>query len=100
MVEEAGPDRARAGTHPRGSPVTGFHLLATEDISWRIAPSVLHLPRGTLVFLAREVLLRRRGLSKVRWRHVLACRIAPWIGLGRRLLRLLPDHGGQALTMS
>ena len=61
----------------------GFDLLAAEDVSWRIAPSVLHVPRVTLAFLAGELLLRRRGLNKVRWRHVLACVIAPWIGLGR-----------------
>jgi len=62
----------------------GFDLLAAEDISWRIAPSVLHVPRVTLAFLAGELLLRRQKLNKVRWRHVLACLIAPWIGLGRR----------------
>lgn len=62
----------------------GFDLLATEDVSWRIAPSVLHVPSVTISFLARELLVRRQGLNKVRWRHVIACLIAPWIGLGRR----------------
>jgi len=62
----------------------GFDVLATEDISWRIAPSVMHVPRVTLAFLARELLLRRSKLNQARWRHVLACLIAPWIGLGRR----------------
>ena len=62
----------------------GFELVAAEDISWRIAPSVMHVPRVTLKFLAGELLLRRRRLNTVRWRHVLACLIAPWIGVGRR----------------
>ena len=61
-----------------------LQVLATEDISWRIAPSVLHVPRVTLTFLAGELLLRRKKLNSVRWRHVLACLIAPFIGLGRR----------------
>jgi cyclopropane fatty-acyl-phospholipid synthase-like methyltransferase len=63
--------------------VEGFDVLATEDISWRIAPSVMHVPRVTITFLARELLFRRHKLNKVRWGHVLACLIAPWIGLGR-----------------
>jgi ubiquinone/menaquinone biosynthesis C-methylase UbiE len=61
----------------------GFALVAVEDASWRIAPSVLHVPRVTLKFLAGELLLRRRKLGAVRWGHVLACLAAPWIGLGR-----------------
>ena len=61
----------------------GFTVLHTEDISWRIAPSVLHIPRVTLEFLARELLLRRRWLNRVRWGHVVACLLAPCIGLGR-----------------
>jgi MPBQ/MSBQ methyltransferase len=60
-----------------------FELLAAEDISWRIAPSVMHVPRVTLAFLARELLVRRSRLTNVRWAHVLACLIAPWIGVGR-----------------
>ncbi len=62
----------------------GFAVVAAEDISWRIAPSVLHVPRVTLQFLAAELLLRRRRLNRVRWGHVVACLTAPWIGLGRR----------------
>jgi cyclopropane fatty-acyl-phospholipid synthase-like methyltransferase len=61
----------------------GFDVLAAQDISWRIAPSVMHVPRVTVAFLARELLFRRHKLNKVRWGHVLACLIAPFIGLGR-----------------
>jgi MPBQ/MSBQ methyltransferase len=61
----------------------GFDVVAAEDISWRIAPSVMHVPRVTIAFLARELLFRRQKLNKVRWGHVLACLIAPFIGLGR-----------------
>jgi len=61
----------------------GFEVVAAEDISWRISPSVMHVPTVTIAFLARELLFRRHKLNKVRWGHVLACLIAPWIGLGR-----------------
>ena len=59
-------------------------MLAAEDISWRISPSVLHVPRVTLKFLAGELLLRRKKLNSVRWGHIVAFLLAPWIGLGRR----------------
>jgi len=62
----------------------GFTVLAAEDISWRIAPSVLHVPRVTLKFLAGELLLRRKKLNGVRWGHLIACLLSPFIGLGRR----------------
>jgi len=62
----------------------GLTVLALEDISWRISPSVLHVPRVTLKFLAGELLLRRKKLNSVRWGHIVACLLAPWIGLGRR----------------
>jgi MPBQ/MSBQ methyltransferase len=62
----------------------GLDVLSTEEISWRIAPSVLHVPRVTLKFLAGELFLRRRKLGSVRWGHLLACLISPLIGLGRR----------------
>ncbi len=62
----------------------GLTVLAAEDISWRIAPSVLHVPRVTLKFLAGELLVHRKKLNSVRWGHILACVLAPFVGLGRR----------------
>jgi ubiquinone/menaquinone biosynthesis C-methylase UbiE len=62
----------------------GFQVMAAEEISWRIAPSALHVPLVTLKFLAGELCLRRRKLNSVRWGHLLACLISPLIGLGRR----------------
>jgi cyclopropane fatty-acyl-phospholipid synthase-like methyltransferase len=62
----------------------GLAVEAVEDVSYRIAPSVLHVPRVTLEFLAAELLVHRRRLSRARWGHVVACLIAPFIGLGRR----------------
>jgi len=62
----------------------GLTVVATEDASWRIAPSVLQVPRVTLKFLAGELFIRRKKINSVRWGHVVACLIAPVIGLGRR----------------
>jgi MPBQ/MSBQ methyltransferase len=62
----------------------GFAVESMENLSWRIAPSVLHVPRVTLKFLAGELLLRRSRLSRARWNHVIACVISPAIGVGRR----------------
>ena len=62
----------------------GFAVESKENLSWRIAPSVLHVPRVTLKFLLGELLLRRGRLSRARWNHVIACVISPAIGLGRR----------------
>jgi len=61
----------------------GLDVEAVEDVSYRIAPSALHIPRVTLAFLFRELLVRRRWLNRTRWGHVIACIIAPFIGLGR-----------------
>lgn len=61
----------------------GLAVEAVEDVSYRIAPSVLHVPRVTLKFFAAELLVRRRPLNRARWGHVIACLIAPFIGLGR-----------------
>ncbi len=61
----------------------GLAVETVEDVSYRIAPSVLHVPRVTLKFLAAELLVRRRPLNRARWGHVIACLIAPFIGLGR-----------------
>ncbi len=61
----------------------GLTVEAIEDVSLRIAPSVLHVPRVTLGFLGRELLVHRRRLNRARWGHVLACVAAPLVGLGR-----------------
>jgi len=61
----------------------GLTVLAAEEISWSISPSVLHVPRVTIKFLLGELFVRRKKLNSVRWGHILACVISPWVGLGR-----------------
>ena len=61
----------------------GFEDVHIEDISMRIAPSVMHVPRVTLAFLARELVKSRLSLGQVRWGHVLACVLSPIVGMAR-----------------
>ena len=61
----------------------GLRVVAIEDVSWRIAPSVLHIPWVTLKFIAREIIGKRARLKRVRWGHVLASVASPIVGLPR-----------------
>lgn len=62
----------------------GFTEIATEDISYRLAPSVLHIPRVTLRFLWHELLTERLRMSRVRWGHVRASALSPVVGMARK----------------
>jgi SAM-dependent methyltransferase len=62
----------------------GFTEIAVEDASLRLAPSVLHIPRVTLRFLWDELRTERLRMGRVRWGHVLACVLAPILGMARR----------------
>ena len=61
----------------------GFEQITVEEISWRIAPSVLHIPWVTLRFLLRELALHRLRMSRVRWGHLVACVLSPVVGAAR-----------------
>lgn len=61
----------------------GFGRLRVEDASWRLAPSVLHIPEVTARFLWRELRTERLRLGRVRWGHVVACVLSPLLGAAR-----------------
>jgi MPBQ/MSBQ methyltransferase len=61
----------------------GFVDIEVEEVSWRIGPSVLHIPFVTARVLARYF-VRRDIVGHVRWGHVLASVLAPVVGLMRR----------------
>lgn len=61
----------------------GFRDVTVEDISLRIAPSVMHVPFVTLKFLARELWRSKLRLGGVRWGHLLACILSPVVGMAR-----------------
>jgi len=62
----------------------GFADVRVEDASWRIAPSVMHIPWVTARFLARELAASRLRMGRVRWGHVRACVLSPLVGMARR----------------
>jgi cyclopropane fatty-acyl-phospholipid synthase-like methyltransferase len=61
----------------------GFDDLRLEEASRRIAPSVGHIPWVTARFLAKELWKSRLRMNRVRWGHVVACVLAPLIGMAR-----------------
>ncbi len=61
----------------------GFEDIEVEDVSLRIAPSVMHIPWVTLRFLIRQLFETRLRLNRVRWGHILACVLSPIVGLAR-----------------
>lgn len=75
---------AEIGAFTDGLTRHGFRDIRVEDISWRIAPSVMHVPWVTLGFLLGA--LRRDGLrlGPDRWGHLLACVLSPIVGMARR----------------
>jgi MPBQ/MSBQ methyltransferase len=61
----------------------GLRVIACEDVSWRIVPSVMHIPWVTLKFIVRELVVKRTQLNRVRWGHVLASVASPFVGVLR-----------------
>jgi len=57
----------------------GFRVTAVEDISWRVAVSVAHVPFVTAGFLFRQ----RGPLSRERWNNLLAPLLTGVVGLAR-----------------
>lgn len=62
----------------------GFTDIRCEDISWNIAPSVLHVPFVTARFLFDELILRRTRLNRQRRKNLIAPALAPILGLHMR----------------
>jgi ubiquinone/menaquinone biosynthesis C-methylase UbiE len=62
---------------------TGFEITAVEDVSWRVAFSVAHVPFVTIGFLTRELLAKRSKLSRERWNNLLAPLLTAVVGLAR-----------------
>ena len=74
---------AEIGTFERALRDHGFRIVQREDISWRIAPSVMHVPWVTARFLAGERRRKEGPMSRRRRGHVAACLLAPLLGMAR-----------------
>ena len=77
------PCFANIDAFKRALAANGFADIEAEDISWRLVPSVAHIPFVTARVLLRY-LRRERRIGRVRWGHVLASVLAPVVGLMRR----------------
>lgn len=62
----------------------GFELLESRDISYRVAPSALHVPWVTLRFVWYSLFAK---VSRLRWGHVLASILSPLVGMARPYFR-------------
>jgi MPBQ/MSBQ methyltransferase len=60
-----------------------FVEIVVEEISWRIAPSVLHIPWVTLKFVLLQFCRGSGRLGPTRRGHLKACLLAPLVGIAR-----------------
>ena len=83
------PEMCRSDLLPGALAAAGFAPAATtiEDWSWRIAPSVAHVPFLATRFAITELVKARGHLPPWRWRHIVASLLTPLIGLRRSALR-------------
>ena len=61
----------------------GFSDIKVEEISWRVAPSVLHSPFCVAWFILKKSMEGER-LNSVRLGHLKACLLALFVGMHRR----------------
>lgn len=57
----------------------GFRDIVVEQMRWRVAPSVFHVPWVTLKFLLTAVLFGDRRMTRARWNNVLAPILLPFV---------------------
>ena len=58
----------------------GFRDVVAEQIQFRVAPTVLHVPWVTLKFLLTDVVFGSRKMTRARWNNVLAPILLPFVG--------------------
>jgi SAM-dependent methyltransferase len=57
----------------------GFHNIQVEQLQYRVAPSVFHVPWVTLKFLVANVLFGSRKMTRARWNNILAPILLPFV---------------------
>ena len=77
------PEMCRLDLLPDALHAVGFEQPGFEDWSWRIAPSVAHVPLFASYFAIAEVLKAKGLLPLWRWRHIVASLLTPLLGLRR-----------------
>ncbi len=74
---------AEIGSFTAALEQVGFDDVQVEEISYRIAPSVMHIPFVTVRFLFSELVRSGLRLGNVRWGHLVACVLSPVVGAAR-----------------
>jgi SAM-dependent methyltransferase len=82
-VSWAVPEMGRADLLPDALRAAGFEDARVEDWSWRVAPSVAHVPVLASWFAVAEIVKARGRLPPWRWRHIVASALTPLLGLYR-----------------
>jgi MPBQ/MSBQ methyltransferase len=57
----------------------GFGEIIVEHLQMRVAPSVAHIPWVTLKFLATNVVLGKRAMTRARWNNLVAPVLLPLV---------------------
>ena len=57
----------------------GFKEITVEYLQLRVAPSVVHIPWVTLKFLATDVVLGERTMTRARWNNIIAPVLLPLV---------------------
>jgi SAM-dependent methyltransferase len=77
------PEMCRVDLLAHALVAEGFDAPTIEDWSWRITPSVAHVPILASYFAIAEIVKARGSLPKWRWRHIVASLLTPLLGLWR-----------------
>jgi SAM-dependent methyltransferase len=77
------PEMCRADQMATALTASGFTDCKIEDWSWRVAPSIAHIPLFATLFTL-YALLDARPLTRWRWRHIRASFLSLLLGLCRR----------------
>ena len=85
------PDFHRLSDVQSAADDAGFQVETIEDLSWQIAPSVLHSP--ALIAYQTLALALRGQLTSWKRRHLIACGLGMFLGLQRR------DFGYYLITL-
>lgn len=80
------PEMARADLLHAELEGLGFEDCHTDDWSWRMVPSVAHVPLLASWFAIAEVVKAQGRLPIWRWRHIVASLLTPLLGLRRRTI--------------
>ncbi|PTU75792.1 methyltransferase type 11 [Pseudomonas mangrovi] len=77
------PEMCRQDLLPAALRAQGFDEPKIENWSWKVAPSVAHVPLFATYFAIVEIIKARGRLPLWRWRHIAASLLTPLLGLRR-----------------